>query len=620
MVNEKNKISGELLYRIELYVKSLGYDSQFLLEQKNDLKTFKSKDSFSWSELDLVLQNLRSYYQFQKKDYFRLGYSKIFASLFIGNSYIIRNLHSLPDFFITLHHSNQKNSVRRHLGGLESEVTYTNLNSIRIRYSIQKEQFLSEELLWCLEGFLNSIPRLYGKRGLKTKIKQTNNDFLIEPEITGGRLTKTIKYFFHKTPIAFIEKDLIDSQIKAYQKEDSLLNELQITKLKLKETQKQLYQQKNATKSRTNFLGQVSHEFRNSLHGILGMNSLLKETLSLPEQDDFSENIQHSTESLLDNIEKVLAFSELENNRIKIKVAPYQPSAICSALYAKHLPIANSKKLSFTFNISSELNGWYLSDTNKVFQMLNQLISNAIKYTNKGSISITAYVENKNLIFETMDTGIGISAKNLTTIFKPLERGFDLETETHSGLRLGLSISKEFAKILNGDISVESVLHKGSLFRLTLPMISVTEPKIETSKTTLELYTKEQKLKVLIVEDNLINQKIIFSMIHSSGHDSIVAKDGLEACEIFLQHKFDIIIMDIIMPVMNGYEATKKIRASSLEGKTIPIIALTANALSKDRDKCIQAGMNDYLTKPIRPSKLLKSIHKWTKTTEEAKF
>jgi len=377
---------------------------------------------------------------------------------------------------------------------------------------------------------------------------------------------------------------------------------------------------KEAHRIKSEFLAAVSHELRTPLNGIDGSLQLLERADNSEEDKaEYLHSAKASTEYMTMMIEDILTFVEMQSGSLTVQKGHFSLSALLAfvkkdfegKVAAKHLTLTTQRK---------GLPGDYVrADKLKIDKLLHLLLQNAVKYTEKGRIDLTFNLrlseDGQSRVLELIvsDTGIGISTRQQSAIFdafSQLDAGF---TRQQGGLGIGLSISNQIVKLLNGSLHVESTLGVGSSFRGCLPVEMVeADGRFNTNIADDELLkrTPNSDLKVLVVEDNPVSQKVITAMLNKLCYQVVTANNGAEAVDFFTELPIDIVLMDCQMPVMDGYQATKLIRAMN-KGKTIPIVAITANMMDKDRERCFEVGMNDCLKKPVKLQVLECALDHW---------
>jgi signal transduction histidine kinase len=364
------------------------------------------------------------------------------------------------------------------------------------------------------------------------------------------------------------------------------------------------------------FLANMSHEIRTPMNGVIGTLQLLSDTSLAPEQQEYVSTAHKSAHSLLTILNDILDLSKIEAGKLNIELIPLDLREIVSELITLHTMTAEEKCIQLYAEIDDNLPQVLIGDPTRLRQILANLVSNALKFTDKGHVLVRIKVVSRNdndadIRLEVEDTGIGIRDDIKDELFNEFTQADGSTTRQYGGTGLGLAIVRQLVEMMHGQFGVESVPGEGSTFwlRITLP---VGEAQVATQSSSSEQQAVKGLLHghVLLVEDNPINQMVAQKMLEKIGIESTLAGDGQEALNKLEQGRFDAVLMDCQMPVMDGFEATRRIRAQSAL-LSLPVIAMTANVMEGDREKCIEAGMNDYIGKPVVEADLKKTLARW---------
>lgn len=370
-----------------------------------------------------------------------------------------------------------------------------------------------------------------------------------------------------------------------------------------------------ATREKSLFLAKMSHEIRTPMNGIIGTTELLKDSELSTEQRELLNIIDVSASNLFSIINDILDISKLDAGKIQLENKAFDIGEIIREVITMLGVRMEKEKVELLADIDPDLPAILIGDELRLKQILINLVNNAIKFTKKGNVSIVAKRLNSEpktlkLRIEIIDTGIGISKDGIKNLFKEFSQAEQSMYRKFGGTGLGLMISKKLTELMGGEIGVESEFGKGSVFWIELSFLKKIKKGINNIKEKGVMDASTKKLRILVAEDNVINQKVAMINLRQLGHDVEIAVNGQMAFDMFKKEKYDVVLMDIQMPVLDGLEATIAIRKYEAENnlQQIRIVAITANALKEDRDRCFEVGMDDYISKPFRSEDLIRAL------------
>jgi signal transduction histidine kinase len=433
-------------------------------------------------------------------------------------------------------------------------------------------------------------------------------DYLVKGQVNGQLLARSIQYAIERKRIA----EALKSEISKHM-------ELEADLIKAKEAAEE------AAKAKAAFLANMSHELRTPMNAVIGFSSLLLDDNLTQEQKEYIEGIRNGGEALLAIINDILDFSSAENDKLELEHQPLSLKQLIDESLDLVAVQASQKGLNLSQTINYSTPDTIIGDHGRLRQILVNLLTNAVKFTDKGDVSVSvsskaAKGNQRQIFFEVKDTGIGIPQGRMEEIFEPFTQLERTLSRKRGGVGLGLAITKNLVDLMGGKIWVESILGQGATFHFMILAETIPGKQLESGEKDLGVASESSSglklLRILVAEDNPSNQRMLVEMLKRMGYRADAVADGREVIEALERQDYDLVLMDIKMPEMDGITATQVIRKLRIEN--VPkIVAITAYALEGDREKCLEAGMDDYISKPVQLKELAAILEKYSASPEE---
>lgn len=601
------EVSSKIVAALITVIEQDGYSADSLLVFTPYIPRDFRKKTFrlGWTEYAQILSNLTNQLKLSYTDLVDIGARHIHTPSFQFLSFFTSMVYSLPEFYSQLNTGQYHSVIGNTFNCFFITSSEDEEHNFVITLGMKKGYKMSPEFLYIVKGILGELPTLYHYHPIE--IISNFTESIANYEFTCPYQKQWLRCFIKKLIRPFFAGKYIE-ELKRKQHEYHLQNlELEKQIIDLKATKNQLEEQYSAKRD---FVACISHELRTPLNGILGMNHFLSETILDDNQKECVSVVHSSAEHLLEILNSILDYSKIDAGKRVLESVTFDLFQVIRnscKVFSHH---ANNS-LCFKHDIDRLQGFWVQGDPTALRQILFNLLNNAFKFTSKGEISVIARYENSVLIVQIRDTGIGIPEAKQAKIFEPFTQADGSKTRQYGGTGLGLTVTNSLVGQMRGVLSLNSEEGVGSTFTVSIPLVQETYSPHQKKR-----HSKDDRIEahnILIVEDNSVNQKVISRFLESIGQNTTCVGNGLEAVEATEKSVFDLILMDIMMPVMSGEDASLIIRKQHGYEST-PIVALTAEAIGVNREYYAQFGMNDYISKPINRDRLIETVGRYLRS------
>ena len=490
---------------------------------------------------------------------------------------------------------------------------YFGLDLMRNQFDVSKVIFLAVVL-----GVVGGVVALYSHHLLAKPLHQLQRGISavregrLEP-VQVSRTGDEVEYLGHSLNAMIEVLKQSREEVREYQ--EGLEHKIRQRTEQLEETMQKALA---ASRAKSEFLANISHELRTPMNGVIGMIEILLEENPAPRQREYLETAHGCANTLLSLLNDILDLSKIEAGRMLLEKIPVDIAAVAGDCVRSLSGQAKAKGIDLKLELAPDLPSRVVGDPLRLRQVLYNLLSNAVKFTERGSVQLKVYLRKASvpgqatIAYEVIDTGVGIPADKLAAIFEEFTQVDGSISRKYGGTGLGLAITQRLVALHGGRLTVQSELGVGSCFRVELPGVECAphhqagSPVHDTGAAATSL-GGIPKLRVLLAEDNLVNQKVVTAVLRKRGYLVDVAANGREALTRLEGRPYDLVLMDVQMPELDGIEAARAIRSND-RWRNLPIVAMTAHAMTGDRERCLEAGMNDYLSKPVAPAHLIETV------------